>query len=434
MSEPEGVPQGSASSDDESSTSESSDPSASLPTPFCPADYEHMTIIQLVSLMAGHTEVPPEFHFWGALSLIAATLQNRVYFQHMAYRPTKPNLYVFLVGSSSSGKGAAITLVSKIADYLETGEEHIWLGKQKMKLTAPALYDLIAQQPEEDVLTSHPIWMLHDELSNSIRTGELARDFIKTATDLWEGHAGVIAERTRTRGTLYIKDPCLNWLAGSTITWLKEVVDYNDVDSGFFGRTLVVFGKRSTTPIAEPDTSLYEPLLPIIKRKLAILWHYEGKMTLSQEARERRNYWYTDESLKQTVPSFLEPTYGRRLDMLDKLAMLFQCSLARDDESWRIITQQSVEWAIETHKSVMTYYRKIIEDVIIGRADRKMERVQSFLKKYKDVTRSRLQSAVSSYGIRKEDLDSILGTLMEQGSVKQYTVKNTWMVRWIDEF
>lgn len=404
------------------------------PTELGYINYSEKSILELFLLMCGETEVPKEFYFWSCLSLIAACLQNRVSYRHMTYKPIRPNLYIILVGESGDGKGHAIGVATKVGRELEIGAENIDLGRYKGRITGARLYDILATRPDETTPTCHPIWLQSEELSNSIRTGDLAREFIKTVTDLWESHGGeVLLEGTRGQGERVLVDPCINWLAGSTMTWLKEVLDFADIDSGFFGRTIVVHAKRSTQPIYAPDTSMFEVLLPYIKEKLARVWSYEGEMVISEEARIFEKEWYEVETMEPPKKSFLFPTWKRRLDIVHKFAMILQCAQAKEDEWW-IIPKWVSENAVMWYEDLLVHYELIIDNVILGKSDKKMERVQAFLKKHKQVTKVRLQQNMSGYGIRKDELGQIMNTLMEQNSLRQYNVPGTTQMiyEWIE--
>ncbi len=398
-------------------------------------EYAQKSIIELFLLMAGETEVPKEFYIWSCISLISACLQSRVYFTHMAYKPIRPNMYIILVGDSGDGKGHAIGIATKIGQALEVGEPYVNLGRYKGKITSAYIYDLIATQKGEDAPTQHPLWLQSEELSNSIRTGDMARDTIKTLTDLWESHGGeILVEGTRTGGHRILVDPCINWLGGSTMTWLREVIDPADVDSGFLARTVVVHAKRKTQPIYKPDTSLYHTLLPYIRQKLEVLWSYEGEMTLSPEAEEYEREWYEVKTKKEPKKPFLFPTWKRRLDMVHKFAMLLRCAEGKI-EGWREIPLSCSQIGVMMYEDLLIHYEKVIESIILGKSDKRMEKVQAFLRKYRVVTKIRLQQNVSGYGVRKDELNLIINTLLEQNSVRLYNKpgERVMMIEWIGE-
>jgi hypothetical protein len=394
---------------------------------------DHRSVIELLLAMAGHTEVPVEFYLWSGMSLVAATLQNHVWFQHMAYKGIQPNLYVILVGPSGDGKGHAMSLAAKAAQAAQIGDTGMDLGLYAGKITEQALYDKIeCKVPEGEAPYSIPVWLLSEELSVSIRTGDMARQFVKAMTDLWEKHDTVPrGDATRTGGQVFMHNPCLNWLGGSTMAWLKEVIDFNDVDSGFFARAITIQAQRASQPIYKPDTSQYFTLLPLVAAKLQTIWQYRGEMTIAPEAEAFEKQWYEVSTKEPPRKPFLYPSWKRRLDIMHKLAMILQCAEAKEDDSWSVIPLEVSTEAIRMYEELQVHYGEIVEGIILGKSDRRFERVVTFLQKYRDVTMARLQQSVSSYGVRKDELNSILLTLIDQESVQKYYNGRVRMIRWI---
>ena len=70
--------------------------------------------LNLYMHMIGRSEVPRRFHFWSAMSLLAACVADRVWVKADIATKIYPNLYVFLVGPSGSGKEQAIKVVLKL--------------------------------------------------------------------------------------------------------------------------------------------------------------------------------------------------------------------------------------------------------------------------------------------------------------------------------
>ena len=396
---------------------------------------DNRSVIQLLLAMAGQTEVPVEFYLWSGMSLVAATLCNHVWYAHMAYKGIQPNLYVILVGPSGDGKGHAMALVAKGAQAAQLGNEGMDLNLYAGRITSQALYDEITCEVKDgEVPYSIPFWLLSEELSVSIRTGEWARDFVKAMTDLWEKHDTVPrGDATRGGGKRLMHEPCINWLGGSTMAWLKEVIDFNDVESGFFARTITIQANRSAQPIYKPDTSQYEILLPSLVDKLHTIWNYRGAMSIAAEAQAYEKEWYEKKTKRPPNKPFLYPSWKRRLDIVHKLAMILQCAEAREDDSWSEIPLTVSAEAIAMYEDIQAHYGEIIEGIILGKNDRRLERVVTFLQKYQKVTMTKLQQSVSSYGIRRDELKTILLTLMDQKSIERYYDGRVQIVEWKGE-
>ena len=88
--------------------------------------------IDLYMHMIGRSEVPRRFHFWSAMSLLAACVADRVWVKADIATKIYPNLYVFLVGPSGSGKEQAIKVVLKLV-----AEQQSKVNPYAGKMTGP---------------------------------------------------------------------------------------------------------------------------------------------------------------------------------------------------------------------------------------------------------------------------------------------------------
>jgi len=111
--------------------------------------------ISLYHYSAGKSEIPVVYHFWCALSVIAACVQDRVWFNKFRSTYLNPNLYIILEGGSGDGKGIAINHAGHILGGLKN--ELNWFDGS---ITPPKLLQwlskrrtiyLITPEPEEKV-------------------------------------------------------------------------------------------------------------------------------------------------------------------------------------------------------------------------------------------------------------------------------------------
>lgn len=96
---------------------------------------ETCNFFELYRHICGESEVPAIYHFWSAVSLIAATVEDRVWYQKFKHEALFPNLYVMLVGPSGLGKGMAISHLVRLADC------GITINKFRGRVTAAHLID-----------------------------------------------------------------------------------------------------------------------------------------------------------------------------------------------------------------------------------------------------------------------------------------------------
>jgi hypothetical protein len=85
---------------------------------------------------AGLSWVPAEFHLWCALSVIAACVADRVWFEKFRGERLTPNLYVMLIGPSGVGKNQAIRKAQKLVERAPNRER---VGLYRGKISAQSL-------------------------------------------------------------------------------------------------------------------------------------------------------------------------------------------------------------------------------------------------------------------------------------------------------
>lgn len=290
--------------------------------------------LELYRYYCGRTEVPATFHDWAAIAGIAACVQDRVWIQkHLT--PLMPNLYVLLVGPSGLGKGQAINNVIRLLAPYER-ELGIYAGR----ITGQALADTIGskeaggtadaaggrkpQAPEPEKPAR--VFLVAEELALSVGSGPRAHDFVCFMTGLYNSSPVAFRDRTRTSGLVAVKDPCINWLAGTTRDWLKRSVPTDAVEGGFFGRTLVVeaeydFVKRIAEPAYPSDIDAVQAELGL---RVQWLMYVAGQTMLTPEARESVKLWY--DNRPNPTDMALAPSWKRAQDMLYKIAMVLALS------------------------------------------------------------------------------------------------------------
>jgi len=84
-------------------------------------DLDGKSFTDLYMYQAGLGNTPKQWHFWSAISLLAACLGNNIWV-NLDGTPLYPNLYTFLVGGSGVGKGVSIM---PAAEYVSDDDIYI---------------------------------------------------------------------------------------------------------------------------------------------------------------------------------------------------------------------------------------------------------------------------------------------------------------------
>ncbi len=323
---------------------------------FIPMLQQTKNLLRLYAYMCGKGEVPTEYHIWSCLSLMAACIEDRIWLEKLKDERLFPMLYVFLVGPPALGKGVAITRAFKLFNECQAGGCY-WHGKT----TAANLIDVLGKAGEDPetgqyFIPAPKLWLITDELTTDVGRGPQADDFIKLMTKLYTSGDVPVDTGTRTRGTVRIINPAVNWLAGTTEDWMMQCLSKDAIGSGFTSRVCYVFGRyskeRFVRPIYPPD---YQEVKAHVLIRLWLLKHISGKFWMTPEAQARENAWYMNRP--QPRDADLLPNWHREQDLVLKLAML--CVLA-DGGDRLVIEEQHVDRAIRLSQSVQRYLPQVV--------------------------------------------------------------------------
>jgi len=124
-------------------------------------------------------ESPRAFHTWVGLSVIASTLERRVWLNR-GYYDLFPNLYVVLVGASA--KVRKTTAVNTGYNLLREALPDITIVSQKM--TPEALINVFVQESRERKMSGGTI--VSTELGVFLGSGTRATDLMQLLTDWYD--------------------------------------------------------------------------------------------------------------------------------------------------------------------------------------------------------------------------------------------------------
>lgn len=281
------------------------------------------SFIDLYLHACGDTEVPLAYQLWSCISLLAATVNDRVWYEKFAGKKLAPNLYVGLIGPSANGKGEAIDNVVRLA------QPHPAINIYNGRATPQYLFQWMGKNHKAEdgqYYPSNKVLVVHEELSEAIDRGDSADRFIKFMTRHYTNRPYLAVDGTITRQMQEVRDPTINWLFGSTLDWMLDVFPPTAISGGTWGRIVGVYqgynlDKRIRKPTAPYD---YDHIIDHLHTRLEELLAIEGSFTLTQHAEIIETKWY-DERESPTDES-LVPAWKRQHDLVLKLAMLLSLS------------------------------------------------------------------------------------------------------------
>jgi len=385
-----------------------------MTTKFIPALQRTRNFFELYQYACGKSEVPPVFHFWSSVSLMAGVLEGNVWFEKHADDRLYPNIYIFLIGPPALGKGTAIGFAAKMAD------RSVVMPKYRGSATDASLIDILGKVGKDEydrkVLANPHLWLIMDELKNNLGTNPARVDaFFSLMTELFTATGYTMNTSTRTHGKIDIVEPVVNWLIGTTESDMKALISRKSVDSGFVSRVCFIFGDynfglrcpRITYP---PDR---EEVIEHLRMRLWILQNTRGAIAMTPEAEAMQDKWY------MTRPSpedeTLYATWKRQHDMLLKFAIF--CCLA--DAGPMVIRSVHLSRAKAMVKSVEGYAGRLLSVVNETFDTKPSNDIEAFIKKKKKVGHTEcLRYFRAKRGLNAKRFREAVWALVQEGSVK----------------
>jgi len=376
---------------------------------------EPRSLIDCYLYACGDSEVPPQYHLWSFISLLAASVADRVW--TVKFGRLLPNLYVALLGPSANGKDTAIDAMMDLAS------QHPKLGAINFRSTAPALIQYMSRQRQSENGVTYGNSRLHivmPEISMSLRKGDVADDFVKVMTALYGGKPYALTDMTIGRGSQTLRDYTLNWIFGSVLEWLLDVIPHTAISGGTFGRIVGVhYGydhtKRFYVPTWPGDR---DEVIDHIHKRLDDLAELEGPFIVTRRADMQLRQWYDERQVPDDES--LIPAWKRQHDLILKLSMLLSLSDGLD----LTIRDTHVHKAQQLSEAVIRRLADIQAAASTSRDTQGIVFVRQVMKSMKrPMMRTELMKRLINKGIGGATaLDEIMNSLVGGGEVEQMRV------------
>ena len=311
---------------------------------------------QLYRYICGDSEVPDVYHFWASVALIAATVEDRVFYQHYKHEKLYPNLFIMLVGPSGLGKGQAISQVVRLAEH------SITINKYRGRVTSPHLIDYLGKPTIDEFGQKHlanpRLWLIMDELQNDVGNNRrMTEDFIYLLTELYTASGYTVNTGTRTHGQVDIENPLLNWLVGTTEGSLRKLLTKDNLSEGFTARTCFIFGvydySKRISRVKYPAD--YEEIFHHLCCRLWLMQRLCGEMKMTVSAEAEMDKWYKTRPAPEE--ELMAPVWQRQQAFLFKFAMIL--SLA--DGGPLVIRRQHIIRAKAMVTKITQFYEVLVE-------------------------------------------------------------------------
>jgi hypothetical protein len=273
---------------------------------------------------------PEIFRKWAGISILGSVLERKVW-NGTAKGILYPNLYVVLVGPPGAGKSAIISQSEKLLRQVDG------LQISPSSVTAASLIDTL-QLSVRKVL--HPYFIqfnslqvIASELQNFLPAYEPS--FMGVLTKLYD--CELYEERRRTGKVQHIRidSTQLSLLAGTTPSYMNQLLPEGAWDQGFTSRTIFVYSEKSADQtdlfyVSDADIQMKREGDEDLLHDLRSMMTLAGQIRWRTDAREAIQAWARGGA--QPVPEHGRLTHynSRRVTHVLKLALI--ASVARSDE------------------------------------------------------------------------------------------------------
>jgi energy-coupling factor transporter ATP-binding protein EcfA2 len=386
--------------------------------------------------MEPHTDAPNNFITWSALSLIGATLKNNVYLKIGTYT-LFPNQFIVLVAPPGIGKGTAMNMVKGIID--ET-KPNTLVNTLSDRITAERIIERIADgwQAAPMIIgtqlsvgkVDHNVMLFSEELRVLLGASEWMLTFLEVA---WS--QSTFDYQTKNKGSVSITSMCCSLLAASVPDFLRNVNHEASmvITGGFSSRCLFIYAEAPSKDLPWPQPLEQNPQSKALYDKLVIdlqsIASLKGEYRVDTAARIRLETFLSKNRVNamrddsEAVANFR----ARIKAHVIKLAMVLSASRG---DSLTISDFDMLNAIAEVNKITLS-----LEKLFRGAGDSfdavTTARIQAFVEKVGQTTRSEIMRALHRHIGSFETLDRILTVLIAIGFCqmtlmgKQQVIKHT---------
>jgi hypothetical protein len=408
----------------------------------------------LDKLLGQHNELesPTNFWLWGGIAAISAVVKDNVWLDRQIHN-LYPNIYVMFHADSGLKKGPPISMAKQLVRG--AGGTRIISGRSSIQGILKEL-GTAQTQPGGKVINKSCAFICSSELTSSIVEDRVATDIL---TDLYDRQYNIGEWRSLLKMEQFnLKDPTITMLTATNEAHSADFFGKKDIHGGYFARTFIISENRRNransllVPLSNPPNytehieylkelaKLSGPFAPLARRqadengcKYPHKEYDTGETYYYTEAGIIYQQWY-DEFTQQTLTADLQDdtgTLNRFGDSVLKVAMLL--ALSRSPELY--IDAESMDLAIAHCRTLvgnvrgMTYGKKGLSE---SKNIKKLIIDELMARDNHQISRPMLHKKMWSHYKEASELDEIMNSFDQAGSIKTESVGNQIIYRMTD--
>lgn len=373
------------------------------------------------------SEAPLEFHFWTAISTIAAVLRRRVWRDELTFKWT-PNFYIIFVGpagvvNKSTTLNIGYQILRNVPGIHFGPDSMTWHGLAKRFEAAFEYAALIRPNQPDITVPMSPLTCSVSELGTFLRPDD--KGLVSFLTDVWDGKDRPFEHGTKDSGQIKIENPWLNIIGATTPEWMQTNFPPGLLREGIGSRTIFIHADKKRHLTAYPSRVVKPSGYKDVEKKLTEdLEHISkliGPFDLTDEAFAWGENWYASHLGSRPLhmaSSRYSGYLARKQTHMHKLAMI----LATAQRDNLVIEKADLE-AANTILSTAEYSMiRVFESVGTVDEAKFVAELVAFVRAYKWITPNDLWR--HCYNIMsKKDFSSALQIGIE-GDLIEFTSKS----------
>lgn len=328
------------------------------------------------------TDCPDIFLHWGALLSISSVLSRSVYFKSGRWNPA-PNLWLILIGKSSSHKSTAIGIAEDLVEGIDANR------------LAPHEFT------QEAIIKA-----LSENASRMFIFDEAKSFFDSTMKDYNKGLSALLttlyrkSHYTRTtmkHGTLNIQNAYLTMGMATTPEWLRKSLQNAEETAlaGFLSRFLLIpYTGDGNKPysISPPDDMMKFGALKDTLREMKAMSH---EFSYEPDALVAFDIWFDDLTAREnsTLPIFGSFYEHFKNEAIHKLSIIYAV-----DRGEKTITRSAFGEAVSALAYVEEMLPSLVEDLTSDVSERERKKIRDHVKSKGVCTRESLANDVHIHG------------------------------------
>jgi hypothetical protein len=362
------------------------------------------------------TDCPEVFLHWGALLAISASLSRKVYVEIGAWNQS-PNLWIVLIGKSSSHKSTAISRVEDLIEAIDVDR------LAPSEFTAEAIIDALSKNSTR-LFIFDEAKSFFDSMAKKYNQGLNA-----LLTTLYRKQN--YSRTTMNNGLVNIQNAYLAMGMATTPEWLRQSLQDAEQSamSGFLARFLMIpySGNGNKIFPKPPPHDLVK--FDALKDMLRVFQRIEQSFAYTPEADKAFDTWFIEitEREHRAIPMLGGFYEHFKNEAIHKLSIIYAL-----DRGEKEITRSAFGEAVCALAYVEEMLPSLLEDLTSDRLEQDRRKIKNHLRTNGICRREDLANAVHIHG---DKLSNHLRGMQADDLIKMWQeptkTRKVWMLEWI---